>query len=72
MNAGAMVGHSFGVVSAMANSPDPPIRRRRRRNDKPIVVTDDWPEMVPISDLEVRLVEAFFGDLLDELFGPIP
>lgn len=48
------------------------IRRRRRRSDRPIKVTDDWPDMVPISDLEVRLVEAFFGDLLDELFGPIP
>lgn len=48
------------------------MRRRRRRSDKPIKVTDDWPDMVPISDLEVRLVEAFFGDLLDELFGPIP
>lgn len=56
----------------MANSPDPPIRRRRRRDEKPIVVTDDWPEMVPITDLEVRIVEAFFGDLLDELFGPVP
>lgn len=48
------------------------IRRRRRRSDKPIKVTDDWPGMVPVSDLEVRLIEAFFADLLDELFGPIP
>ncbi len=48
------------------------IRRSRRRSDKPIKVTDDWPGMVPITDLEVRLIEAFFADLLDELFGPIP
>jgi hypothetical protein len=48
------------------------VRRRRRRADAPIKVTDDWPGAIPISDLEVRLIEAFFADLLDELFGPIP
>lgn len=47
-------------------------RRRRRGDDLPIKVTDDWPGMVPISDEEVRIIEAFFGDLLDELFGSVP
>lgn len=67
----------------MARRPDPfsgsekpparAIRRRRRRgDDTPIKVTDDWPGMVPITDEEARIIEAFFGDLLDELFGPIP
>jgi hypothetical protein len=37
-----------------------------------IHVTDDWPDFVPISDREARVIEAFFADVLDELFGPIP
>ena len=48
------------------------IKRRRRRADTPIKVTDDWPEVVPVTDHEARVIEAFFADVLDELFGPIP
>jgi hypothetical protein len=33
-------------------------------------VTDDWPDAVPISNAEVDVFEAWFGDLFDELFGP--
>jgi len=33
-------------------------------------VTDDWPERVPVTDAEVDVFEAWFGDVLDELFGP--
>jgi hypothetical protein len=33
-------------------------------------VTDDWPERVPVTDAEVAVFEAWFGDLFDELFGP--
>ena len=33
-------------------------------------VTDDWPERVPVTDAEVDVFEAWFGDLFDELFGP--
>ena len=39
---------------------------------KCITITDDWPEIVPITEFEVRIVEAYFGDVLDELFGPLP
>ena len=50
-------------ISGSEESPPRVIRRRRRRgDDTPIKVTDE----------EVRVIEAFFGDLLDELFGPIP
>ena len=45
---------------------------KRRRAQTPITVTDDWPEVVPITEAEVRIVEAYFGDVLDELFGPLP
>lgn len=44
----------------------------RRRNEQPIVVTDDWPGMIPVTDQEVRIVEAFLGDKLDEIFGAAP
>ncbi|WP_375551357.1 hypothetical protein [Rhodophyticola porphyridii] len=37
-----------------------------------IQITDDWPEVVPVTEAEVRMIEAYFGDLLDELFGPLP
>jgi hypothetical protein len=33
------------------------------------VVTDDWPEAVPVTDAEVDVFEAWFGELLDELFA---
>ena len=45
---------------------------KRRRAQTPITVADDWPEVVPITEAEVRIVEAYFGDVLDELFGPLP
>ena len=32
-------------------------------------VSDDWPERVPVTDAEVDVFEAWFGDLFDELFG---
>lgn len=40
--------------------------------DQPIRVVDDWPALVPITEAEVRAVEAHLGDVLDELFGPLP
>lgn len=33
-------------------------------------VTEDWPEHVPVNLAEVEVFEAWFGDILDELFGP--
>lgn len=32
-------------------------------------VSDDWPERVPVTETEIDLFEAWFGDILDELFG---
>ncbi len=32
-------------------------------------VTNDWPERVPVTQAEVDVFEAWFGDLFDELFG---
>ncbi len=33
-------------------------------------VVDDWPQRVPVTEREVDVFEARFGDFLDELFGP--
>jgi hypothetical protein len=32
-------------------------------------VKDDWPEHVPVTEAEVEVFEAWFGDLFDELFS---
>jgi hypothetical protein len=34
------------------------------------IVTDDWPRRVPVTDAEVDVFEAWFGDIFDEMFGP--
>lgn len=49
----------------------PPVRRKGRpaRKDRSEwTVTDDWPEEVPITEAEIEVFEAWFGDLFDELF----
>lgn len=33
------------------------------------MVTDDWPDVVPISDAEVRVIESHFAEELDDLLG---
>lgn len=33
-------------------------------------VSDDWPARVPVTDAEIAVFEAWFGDLFDRLFGP--
>jgi len=53
-------------------------RDRRKRlvsaapiaRDPELIVTDDWPETVPIAEAELRVFEAYFGGFLDEIFGP--
>ncbi|HQU34884.1 MAG TPA: hypothetical protein PLB88_11245 [Thermoanaerobaculaceae bacterium] len=35
-------------------------------------VTDDWPARVSVTEAEVALFEAWFGELFDSLFGPRP
>lgn len=43
---------------------------RRRKAEAKIVVTNDWPDVVPIAEAELRVIEAHFGDELDKIFGP--
>lgn len=51
----------------------PPVQLPERPSPRvSLTITDDWPDFVPVTDHEARIIEAFFADLLDELFGPIP
>lgn len=56
----------------VSERPAAPVGIRRRRNEQPIVVTDDWPRMIPVTEQETRIVEAFLGDKLDEILGAAP
>jgi hypothetical protein len=50
----------------------PPARRPGRpAPDDPTTwtVKDDWPEDVPVTEAEIEVFEAWFGDLFDELFS---
>jgi hypothetical protein len=33
-------------------------------------VIDDWPACVPVTEAEIDVFEAWFGDLFDDLFEP--
>ncbi|WP_157070175.1 hypothetical protein [Aureimonas frigidaquae] len=35
------------------------------------IVTDDWPDEVPITEAEIEVFERYFGDVFDEMFGSI-
>jgi len=52
-----------------AEAPEPRIGRPPKHDLATWTVTDDWPKQVPITDAEVDVFEAWFGDLFDELFG---
>ena len=49
----------------------PPARRAGRPapEDATWTVTDDWPDEVPITEAELDVFEAWFGDLFDEFFS---
>ena len=50
--------------------PWPRIGRPVKHDLSAWTVKDDWPDPVPITDAELDVFEAWFGDLFDELFGP--
>jgi hypothetical protein len=52
-----------------ARAPARPGRRRAKRAAVTWAVTDDWPKGVPVTEAEIDVFEAWFGDLFDELFG---
>jgi hypothetical protein len=44
-------------------------RRRAKHVSVTWTVSDDWPKDVPVTEAEINVFEAWFGDLFDELFG---
>ncbi len=50
----------------------PPQRAYVGKADTEIAVSDDWPDQVPISDAELRVIEGHLRSELDRLFGPLP
>lgn len=51
-------------------SPEPKRRGRAVADDlSDWRVVDDWPNDVPVTPEEVDVFEAWFGDVLEELFG---
>jgi hypothetical protein len=44
-------------------------RRPERHDPSTWTVTEDWPEEVPVTEVEIEVFEAWFGDLFDELFS---
>lgn len=52
---------SVAVKAAKTGPPEPSLQGW--------TVSDDWPERVPVTDAEIDLFEAWFGDILDEIFG---
>jgi hypothetical protein len=65
---GADVGDLYDWVPTAAT----PRRRREapRKVRARITVTDDWPDIIPVTEAELRVIEGHFGDLLDKLLGP--
>ena len=49
--------------------PWPRIGRPPKRDLSARTVTDDWPERVTVTQAEVDVFEAWFGELFDELFA---
>jgi len=50
----------------------PDARRRRRagrvaEDGRGLTISDDWPDRVPVTDVELDVFEVQFGALLDEL-----
>lgn len=62
------IGDLYDWIPAAAASPrrGKALQRVRGR----ITVTDDWPDVVPVTEAELRVIEGHFGDLLDKLLGP--
>jgi hypothetical protein len=52
-----------------ATAPARPTRPRVKCDRTTWIVTDDWPQKVPVTDAEIAVFEAWFGKLFDELFG---
>jgi hypothetical protein len=55
-----------------SNFEDHPISAARStyRGDE-VVVHDDWPAIPPVTETELRIVEAYFVEIFDALFAEL-
>jgi hypothetical protein len=60
-------GHLPDNVYTYADTPPPCRRTRPSPVHAPMTVTDDWPEYIPVTEAEIAVFEAWFGDILEEL-----
>jgi hypothetical protein len=60
----------LGDLYDYARPPVPRFGRSPLHLDEPITVADNWPQVVPITEVELRAMESHFGQELDEIFGP--
>lgn len=58
-------------LEALLGGPWPFPGRPPKHDLETWTVTDDWPAQIPVTDAEIAAFEAWFGDLFDELFGPV-
>ena len=56
---GALFDDLYDYVAAPAR----PGRRRAKRASETLMVMDDWSEDVPVTDAEIAVFEAWFGEL---------
>jgi hypothetical protein len=61
---------SCPTIFCIQFEPWPRIGRPPKHDVAASTVTEDWPRRVPVTQAEVDMFEAWFGDLFDELFGP--
>lgn len=61
---GRLPGNLYGYADTLAP------RRSARPSvaATPMAVSDDWPEYIPVTEAEIAVFEAWFGDILEELF----
>jgi hypothetical protein len=55
-----------------ARPPTRPAGRPSRDVSMRWTVKDDWPERVPVTEAEIEVFEAWFGELFDVLFPARP
>ena len=60
-------GRLPGNLYTYADTPPPSRRTRPSPVHAPMTVTDDWPEYIPVTEAEIAVFKAWFGDILEEL-----
>jgi len=66
---GALPSDLYACAKA---KPLPRIGRPPKLDPKTWTVTDDWPDPLPVTEAEIDLFEAWFGDVFDEFVQAVP